>query len=45
MLAVEDLQWADPSTLLVLQRLGRRVGQLPVLLVCTTRPVPRSQEL
>jgi DNA-binding CsgD family transcriptional regulator/tetratricopeptide (TPR) repeat protein len=45
MLAVEDLQWADPSTLLVLQRLGRRVGQLPVLLVGTARPVPRSQEL
>jgi predicted ATPase len=45
MLAVEDLQWADPSTLLVLHRLGRQVGQLPVLLVCTARPVPRSQEL
>jgi DNA-binding CsgD family transcriptional regulator len=43
--AVEDLQWADPSTLLVLQRLGRRVGQLPVLLVGTARPVPRSHEL
>jgi predicted ATPase len=43
--AVEDLQWADPSTLLVLQRLGRRVGQLPLLLVGTARPVPRSQEL
>jgi predicted ATPase len=45
MAAVEDLQWADPSTLLVLQRLGRRVGQLPVLLVGTARPVPRSQQL
>jgi predicted ATPase len=45
MLAVEDLQWADPSTLLVLQRLGRRVAQLPVLLAGTARPVPRSQEL
>jgi predicted ATPase len=45
MVAVEDLQWADPSTLLVLQRLGRQVRQLPVLLVCTARPVPRSQEL
>jgi DNA-binding CsgD family transcriptional regulator len=45
MLAVEDLQWADPSTLLVLHRLGRQVRQLPVLLVCTARPVPRSQEL
>jgi DNA-binding CsgD family transcriptional regulator len=45
MMAVEDLQWADPSTLLVLQRLGRQVRQLPILLVCTARPVPRSQEL
>jgi DNA-binding CsgD family transcriptional regulator len=45
MVAVEDLQWADPSTLLVLHRLGHQVRQLPVLLVCTARPVPRSQEL
>jgi DNA-binding CsgD family transcriptional regulator/tetratricopeptide (TPR) repeat protein len=42
---VEDLQWADPSALLVLHRLGRRVDQLPLLLVCTARPVPRSAEL
>jgi DNA-binding CsgD family transcriptional regulator len=45
LLVVEDLQWADPSTLLVLHRLGRRVRQLPLLLVVTARPVPRSQEL
>jgi DNA-binding CsgD family transcriptional regulator/tetratricopeptide (TPR) repeat protein len=44
-LAVEDLQWADPSTLLVLHRLGRRIGRLPVMLVATARPVPRSVEL
>jgi DNA-binding CsgD family transcriptional regulator len=44
-LVVEDLQWADPSALLVLHRLARRVGQLPLLLVCTVRPVPRSAEL
>jgi DNA-binding CsgD family transcriptional regulator len=44
-LVVEDLQWADPSALLVLYRLARRVGQLPLLLVCTVRPVPRSAEL
>jgi predicted ATPase len=44
-LVIEDLQWADPSALLVLHRLGRRVGQLPLLLVCTARPVPRSAEL
>lgn len=43
--AVEDLQWADPSTLLVLHRLGRRLRQLPLLLVCTARPVPRTAEL
>ena len=45
LLVVEDLQWADPSTLLVLHRLGRRVRQLPLLLVATARPVPRSAEL
>ncbi len=44
-LAVEDLQWADPSTLLVLHRLGRRIGQLSVLFMGTVRPVPRSAEL
>ena len=44
-LVVEDLQWADPSTLLVLHRLGRRIGRLPVLLVGTARPVPRAAEL
>jgi DNA-binding CsgD family transcriptional regulator len=44
-LVIEDLQWADPSTLLVVHRLGRRVGQLPLLLVCSARPVPRSAEL
>jgi DNA-binding CsgD family transcriptional regulator/tetratricopeptide (TPR) repeat protein len=44
-LAVEDLQWADPSTLLVLHRLGRHIRELPVLLVATARPAPRSAEL
>jgi DNA-binding CsgD family transcriptional regulator len=45
LLVVEDLQWADPSTLLVLHLLGRRIRQLPLLLVATARPVPRSAEL
>ena len=44
-LVVEDLQWADPSALLVLHRLARRVGQLPLLLAYTVRPVPRPAEL
>jgi DNA-binding CsgD family transcriptional regulator len=42
---VEDLQWADPSTLVVLHRLGRYVAQLPLALVCTARPLPRPAEL
>ena len=31
-LALDDLQWADPSTLHVLHRLGRSVRQFPLLL-------------
>jgi DNA-binding CsgD family transcriptional regulator/tetratricopeptide (TPR) repeat protein len=38
MLAVDDLQWADPASLLVLHRLGRVTGQLPLLLAATRRP-------
>jgi DNA-binding CsgD family transcriptional regulator len=44
-LAVEDLQWADPSSLTVLHRLGRLVRHLPLVLVGTLRPVPRPAEL
>lgn len=42
---VEDLQWSDPSTLVVLHRLGRYVAHLPLALVCTARPLPRPAEL
>ena len=38
MLAVDDLQWADPASLLVLHRLGRVADQLPLLLAATRRP-------
>ena len=37
-LAVDDLQWADPASLLVLHRLGRVAAQLPLLLAATRRP-------
>src|SRR6516225_3942755 len=37
-LAVDDLQWADPASLLVLHRLGRVADQLPLLLAATRRP-------
>jgi DNA-binding CsgD family transcriptional regulator len=36
-LAVDDLQWADPASLLVLGRLGRIVSQLPLLITATRR--------
>jgi len=35
--AVEDLHWADPATILLLHRLGKVASQLPLLLVATVR--------
>lgn len=37
-LLLEDLHWADPSTLDLLGEIVERQGDLPVLMVCTTRP-------
>ena len=45
LLGVDDLQWADPSSLLTLAALGRRLSHLPVALVGCLRPTPRSAEL
>jgi DNA-binding CsgD family transcriptional regulator len=39
-LVLEDLHWADESSLLVWNRLARSVDQIPLLLVGTCRPVP-----
>ena len=44
-LALEDLHWADPSTLLVIQHLSRRLRHLPIALLATLRLSPRSPEL
>ena len=44
-LALEDLQWADPSTLLVVQHLSQRGTDLPLALLLTARPTPRDREL
>ena len=44
-LAVDDLQWADPATLLVLARLVRRSTHLSLLLILTMRPYPASKRL
>lgn len=44
-LLLDDMQWADPATFLVLHRLGRTIGQVPMLMVGSYRPVPRSEEM
>jgi DNA-binding CsgD family transcriptional regulator len=44
-LVLEDLQWADPASLVVLPRLARRASQLALAMVCTFRPRPRRAEL
>jgi len=44
-IGVDDLQWADPSSLLTLSALSRRVEYLPVGLIACFRPSPRPQEL
>ena len=37
-LVIEDLHWADPAMLDFLDQLGEQLGEVPLLLVCTTRP-------
>jgi DNA-binding CsgD family transcriptional regulator len=45
MLVVDDLQFADPATVMTLGRLARSVRQLPLLLVGMARPIPRREDL
>jgi DNA-binding CsgD family transcriptional regulator len=45
LLVLEDLHWADPATLTCLSRLARGAPQLPLLVVVTARPLPRTPEL
>ncbi|MGH9154478.1 MAG: helix-turn-helix transcriptional regulator [Acidimicrobiales bacterium] len=45
LVVVEDLQWADPSSLLTMARLARSVPALPAVLVATARPLPRPEGL
>lgn len=44
-LAVDDMQWADETSMAVWARLARSVTQLPLLLVAASRPVPRRAEV
>src|SRR5271169_4812228 len=44
-IGVDDLQWADPSSLLTLGAVSRRLAYLPVALIGCLRPSPRIPEL
>jgi hypothetical protein len=44
-IGVDDLQWADPSSLLTLAVVGRRLGDVPVALFGCLRPTPHTAEL
>lgn len=43
--AVDDLQWADPASLLVLHRLGRVARQLPLFLLAASRTGASAPEV
>ena len=45
MLGLDDLQWADPSSLLTVGALARRLTGLPVGVIGCLRPSPRAAEL
>ena len=45
LIVLEDLQWADPGTVVALRALERRLAHLPLALLGTFRPWPRSSEL
>jgi DNA-binding CsgD family transcriptional regulator/tetratricopeptide (TPR) repeat protein len=45
MLAVEDLQWADQSSIAVLARIATEIHRLPVAFVVSGRSEPRRAEL
>lgn len=44
-LAIDNVQWADGSTLTLLQRLARICSQYPALIAVTTRPTGRPEVL
>jgi DNA-binding CsgD family transcriptional regulator len=44
-IGVDDLQWADPSSLLTLGALGRRLAYLPIALIGCFRLLPRPEDL
>ena len=45
LVALDDLHWADASTLLAFRWTMRELTQVPLMLVATLRPLPRGAEL
>jgi len=45
LVALDDLHWADSSTLLTFRWMTRELTEVPVLLIATLRPSPRTAEL
>ncbi|MGH2830887.1 MAG: helix-turn-helix transcriptional regulator [Actinomycetota bacterium] len=45
LLVVEDLHWADPATIATLRAIMKRLRFVPLAVVGTTRPLPRSPEM
>lgn len=45
LIGVDDLQWSDPATLIVIGEMARRLTHLPLLLVLALRPLPNLPEL
>jgi DNA-binding CsgD family transcriptional regulator len=41
-IVVDDLQWADEASLIIWHQLAASIDQLPLLLIGTCRPTPRS---
>jgi DNA-binding NarL/FixJ family response regulator len=44
-LVIDDLQWADPSSVVLWGRLARLTGHMPLLLIGMMRPVPQREDL
>ena len=44
-MVLEDLHWADDSTLLAFRSMAHRLTHVPLLLIATLRPAPRRPEL
>ena len=45
LLAIEDLHWADLTTVFWVRAVAKRAGDLPLALVLTTRPVPMGTDV